>query len=239
MKLRDVIITAASMFLTAQGAANATVVYFNDFESAIGPELALTSGSGTLGLDADSSPASKFLGLNDALSNGGLGNNQVTLSLAGLPAHSAITVKFDAYIMRSMDGGFNCCGPDLFVFNLGAFTRTTTFGGPTQAFPNFLETGGTPSDNAPYTGGTFTGSTEGAFFPVTFVIPHAGSAVAMSFSMNGLQGVFDEGWGLDNLRVDVNSAVAVPEPCTGALVALGALVLGMQSRRRSAQIFGS
>ncbi|NMQ28473.1 hypothetical protein E4Q23_12360 [Candidatus Accumulibacter phosphatis] len=234
MKLRHVVIPAAAMFLAVQGAANATVVYFNDFESAIGPELALTSGSGTLGLDADTSPASKFLGLNDALANGGLGNNQVTLSLTGLPAHSAITVSFDAYIMRSMDGGFNCCGPDYFVFNLGTFTRTTTFGGPTQAFPNFLETGGTPSDNATYTGGTYTGSGEGVFFPVTFTIPDAGSAVAMSFSMNGLQGVFDEGWGLDNLRVEVNGAVS--EPSTNALLAIGALAFGIGSRRRSAQI---
>lgn len=227
MKSSLVVIRAAVLLLAVQGASNAATVYINDFETAIGPGLVLTSGGGVLGLDADSSPASKFLGLDDSIANGGLGNNEVTLSLTGLPTHSTVTVSFDAYIMRSMDGGFTCCGPDEFVFQLGSFTRTTTFGGDTQTFPNFFETGGSPTDNAPYTGGTFTGSAQGAFFPVSFTLPHTDSNVVMTWSMSGLQGVADEGWGLDNIRV-----AAIPEPEMYVFLLTGLGLVGWFSRHR-------
>jgi len=222
-----VFIPAAALFLGIQGGANATSVYFNDFESAIGPQVTLTSGSGVLGLDSVPSPGSKFLGLNDSLADGGLGDNEVTLNLSTLPAHTTMTVQFDAYSLRTMDGGFTCCGPDYFVVELGSFTRTTTLGGLTQAFPNFIETGGTPLDNAAYTGGTLLSL--GVFHPFSFTIPHSDSSVVMSWSMSGLQGVFDEGWGLDNVRVEV---VAIPEPPTYALLMAGLGLIGWFSRHR-------
>jgi hypothetical protein len=179
--------------------------YFNDFESSIGSEWTSTGGGGALGIDAagGGGPGLNFLGLADAVPDGGLANNTVTLTLS-LPTHSEVTVSFDFYGIRSLDGGFNCCGPDYFQFNVDTFTRTTSVGGPTQAFPNFLELGGSASDNPAYAGNQgFLGPSQNAVsIPMSFTVPHAAANLLVNFSMTGLQGVSDEGWGLDNVRVN-------------------------------------
>lgn len=217
---------AATWLAAAAHLAGATV-YFNDFEAAVGPGWAITAGGGSLGLDSEAI-AGSFLGLDDPIPVGGFNNNTVQLMLGSLPTHSSLTVSFNFLQIHSLDGGINCCGPDYFVFSLpGVFARTTTFGGPTQAFPNFIETGGSPSDNPDHFGGI--PGTDTYSYLVSFTIPHTTDSAVLQFSMSGLQDITDEGWGLDNVRVETDTVV--PEPGSLWMLCLGLPVLRILRRK--------
>lgn len=80
--------------LGMSSAAYAVPVYFNDFESAVGPELFTTVPS-SLGLNTTPTNRS-FLGY----SFGALGNDTVNLSLSGLAPHSLVTWRNSWFTKR-------------------------------------------------------------------------------------------------------------------------------------------
>jgi hypothetical protein len=74
--------------------ASAVEVYFNNFQGAVGGEW-----SSTL---VASAPNPDYAGNRKFL--GEFGAETITLSLAGLPAHTSATIEFSLYLIRSWDG---------------------------------------------------------------------------------------------------------------------------------------
>lgn len=80
--------------LLLPASASATLVYSNDFQGAVGSEWSATTVASAPNPDYEGNR--KFLGE--------FGPETVTLTLAGLPAHTAATVEFSLYLIRSWDG---------------------------------------------------------------------------------------------------------------------------------------
>lgn len=202
--------------------------YFTDFESGVGSEWSTSTTSGF--------NATTILGQFD--------NSSTTLTLSGFSAGDTVTVSFDLYILDSWDGQNGTFGPDRFKIAIDSVDMLdTTFSNITdpgweQNYPDGfsgglftaqtgaddrdLSHGGTLPDG--YFGNTlyrFGGSLNPSFTGVA-----TGSTMMFSWTGSGLQGVGDEGWGIDNVRVS-----AVPEP-TSILAFGGALVGYFRSRRK-------
>ncbi len=64
-------------------------------------------------------------------------------------------------------------------------------------------------------------------YHLNYTVPHTDSSVVIQFKGSGLQGITDESWGLDNVRVEVN---VIPLPST--LLLLGTGLLGLAAGRR-------
>ena len=156
---------------------------------------------------------------------GQFGNTTATLSLAGLPAHDAVTISFDLYVINSWDGSdvLRKWGPDGWSFAIdGQSQLSTTFSNqplPSPGAANNVQTFGgqwLPAGTYP----AFTGAAEvntlgykfyrGSYqrlesmdsvYRFTYTVPHAGDSVRFDFRGFGLQGLSDESWGLDNVRV--------------------------------------
>ena len=60
---------------------------------------------------------------------GEFGNQKVSLTLKGLPAHNIVTVQFDLYIIETWDGNNSSFGPDVW--------RLDVDGGPTLLHTTF------------------------------------------------------------------------------------------------------
>jgi len=235
--------------------AHAVLLYENDFESSIGTGWT-TTGPNPLGIDVTPS-GRHFLGeINSQFPNFGFSTETVTLTLGNLIPHTAVTLSFDLYVIQSWDGNgesdppFGQWGIDIFNLNAnhGAPLLHTTFRNvpfPSQSFPGtYTGNYATTPHNAPRTGAA-ENNTLG--YPLDF--PHFGDAVyhfvfplsnsestlQVNFSGIGLQEIWDESWGLDNVRVDV-----VPEPSTILLLMAGFVALLVTSRRHlsGSQVLG-
>jgi len=220
--------------------AYAVPLYQNDFESSVGPEWT-TTGPTPLGIDVTPS-GRHFLGeINNAFPNFGLSNETVTLTLGSLVPHTQLILRFDLYVIQSWDGNgesdppFGKFGIDIFNLNVDndASLLHTTFRNvpfPSQSFPGtYTGAYDTSPHNDPRIGAA-ENNTLG--YPLEF--PHFGdavyhfefpfgnsdSSVRINFSGIGLQEIWDESWGLDNVRVDT-----VPEPSTIVLLTSGLIAL--------------
>ena len=77
----------------------------------------------------------------------------------------------------------------------------------------------------------FAGLGGDSVYNLSFTFPHSDSSLSVSFTYAGLQELSDESWGIDNLRVDIDSAAeTVPEP--GTLLLLGGGLAGLAAIRR-------
>jgi hypothetical protein len=215
--------------------ASATEVYFNNFSTAVGLGWSSTTGTPLI-TTAPYSPNEKFLGTD---STSGISNNTLNLSLGLLP-HTDLTISFDLYIIHSWDGNGPTDGPDhwsLAIDNNPALLDTT-FAMDTaheQSYPgdylssNPAHTGRTANDTLKYSYYYGTNDT----YHLSYTIPHTEDNVVIHFSAWGLQGLTDESWGLDNVRVETT-----PIPIPGSLLILGTGLLGLGGsslwrRRRS------
>lgn len=223
-------------------AAQTTTVYSNDFSAGAGSEWSPSTTDTTPGTLAH--PADAFLGQ--------FGNQTTTLSLTGLATHSQVTVTFDLYMIRTMDGN-GPEGPDSWTLTENGSTliatnfATATGLGQTQDFGGPDGSGGylTGGHYAPFTGATevatlgfLNGSfVEDAVFPLSFTFADASSSLNFNFIGGQNQGIDDESWGLDNVVVKTISS-PVPEASTtasfGLLLALGLGGLIVTARRKKA-----
>jgi len=235
------LVSFLTMFWLA-GPAWSSLVYYNDFQDAVGSEWSDTTVS--------SAPNPDYQG--DRLFLGEFGNDSVTLSLAGLEDHSELSVSFELFVIRSWDGNdttvFNDpLGPDRWQLSVdGSLTLLdTTFsnGNPAgQAYaPDPFSSGcsgyapsQTAGVHAPMTGAsecyslgytfddipnqTFDESMD-SVYNLAFSFAHTGDSLLLDFSGSGLQGLADESWGIDNVNIEIASV-----PLPGAL---GLLVAGL------------
>ena len=220
-------------------AASAAQVYFNDFETSVGDEWSSVLLSPLLITTAPSSE--KFLGTHATY---GLSANTVTLTLPSLSAHSSLTLDLDLYIIQSWDGNsptVRAPGPDRFKLSIdGSTLLDTSFSNITlpegrQSYPGNYPSGDYPRQtNAAATNSLqYSGSMGGdATYHLTYTVEHTAGSAAFDFQAYGLglQGVTDESWGLDNVRVDAN-----PVPLPGTLLLLGSGLLGLAGWRRLRQ----
>jgi hypothetical protein len=218
--------------------AQALVIYENDFQAAVGSEWSKST--------IENTPTPYPTGPRSFL--GQFGNETVTLTLGGLPAHTAVQLDFDLYLIRSWDGSSG--GAPLYDFGNDVF-RVAVQGGPlllAETFSNGNPAGqsyGPNANNPAFTGAAETYSLGYVFndgtinqvmdsvYRFNFLFSDTRNLVAFDFSAFGLQGLDDESWGLDNVRVSLLGMPtrAVDEPATLALLGIGLLGAGLARRR--------
>jgi RHS repeat-associated protein len=225
------------VFLSYAAAASASqTIYFNDFQGTIGGEWSTTAASGLHIASApnpDYGGTRLFLGEygNDTVTlslNGLPTHGQVTVSFSlylirDWNGNNTLVVNGDAL------------GPDVWSLSVadGPVLINTTFsnGDPAgQAYsPSPSATSCNPGYNAVYPPGTYnpmTGATEcyslgymydipplgseqmDSVYELSFTFPHTADSLTLDFAALGLQGIADESWGLDNVRVEVSTEAA-------------------------------
>ncbi len=234
-------LAACAAGLTMGLPASAAVIYQTDFQSGVGNEWshAITQNA----------PTPYSFGPRTFL--GEFGNETVTLSLADLGLHSGVQLDFDLYLIRSWDGSSG--GAALYDYGNDIF-KVATSGGLTlleATFSNGNPAGqsfGPAANNPAYTGAAESYSLGYVFddgilgisqvmdsvYRFSFNFAHGDSLLAFDFSGIGLQGLGDESWGLDNVRVSLlgtQPPTAVPTPAV--LPLLGAGLIGMLWARRT------
>jgi hypothetical protein len=227
-------------FLGAAASVEATTqVFFTDFYSTIPAEI--SPGSATLSgvqLYSGLGPAGNQFGGTFLRSATG---NTVTLSLTGLPQHSAISLQFLFAAIDSLDGTGTFPSGDFFNVTLdGVSVFRESFA---NATPSQIQSYVPPPgvELARHVDLGFTGP--GGFYtdsaynlgvdPVFHNLAHTGTTATFTFRIEGegIQDINDESWAMDNLRVSVTP---VPEPSTVflALAGLGALFFGRKFEAR-------
>ena len=135
----------------------------------------------------------------------------ISLALTNLPAHSALRVAFDLYILKSWDGNSPAYGRDRFILSVagGPALLDTTFSNN----PKISSEGSYqdyPWTNSPPWSGAFSTNTLGyshffydGIYRLQFTFGHTGSNVTLNFrsSLFEGKGTRDESWGLDNVSV--------------------------------------
>ena len=188
-------------------------VYKSDFGKAAGAEWSKTT--------VTKSPSGKHTFL------GPFSNESITLSLGDLPEHSRVRLSFDLMIIMTWDGDLYLDepqahpeGPDLFDVTVdrgprlvhASFVARPSSAEWTQSFP-----GRFPYDHLPagtgaaesrtlgykYLGAGGEGLPDDYVYPIERSFAHRGPSLKIAFSGIHLQGVDDEAWGLDNVRVEV------------------------------------
>jgi hypothetical protein len=156
-----------------------------------------------------------------------------TLTLNNLPGHTSLSFGFLALFLDSWDSTNGTPAPDLLqVLVDGAVIASYTVNNASGTVQDFG--GGTPV-------ALFTQFDDNTFF--TDSVVDMGTATALTFGHsassitlgirgfgNGFQFGTDESWGIDNVRVLLDSAV--PEPASLALVVAALLGAGASTRRR-------
>jgi hypothetical protein len=138
----------------------------------------------------------------------------------GIPDHGRIRLTFDLYIIGSWDGNRSDrnLGPDRWKVAVagGPTLLDTSFGNGspsrspyTQSYP-----GSYPRDQHPKRTGSVENNTLGfadasgnsplqdSVYRLDLVFDHTGPDLVIEFTGLGLQGIEDESWGIDNIRVE-------------------------------------
>lgn len=236
---RAAFLALAIMGASAQAQAGWTTIYTNNFDSGLGGGISgagvLTPVTGYAGVgDAGNQFGGQYL-VNSTGSVWGQANpvpgTPTTLTLTGLPNHSAISLSFLLAIRDSWDGSYyapnpalNIAGYDYFNVSIdGVKLFSETFGFRTaMQQPGYVQSYVAPA------GGLLTGTSArdlaGYIYPDSAYdmgkdplfqsIAHTGSTLTLSFWADGAgwQGGQDESWGIDNLRISLLEPEIPPPP---------------------------
>lgn len=173
------------------------VIYFNDFEGAVGSEWTLPGKSTT--------PSGEdFLGE--------LSNDNEVLTVDSIPQHTTLILEFDLFIIGSWNGNAEdpVAGlPDIIEISVqgGPSLKKTTFSNKIrdrQAFPgDFPGSSFPPGSGAAEMGALLypVGSdfVSDAVYKLRLTFPHTATSVKLNF--NGNHNGSIERWGIDNVRV--------------------------------------
>ena len=227
-----------------QAQAAPVEVYNNDFESdVVGTSINDGLWSANTKINGGTPDTSNFLGgaANTLL---GLSNEEAILSLSGLAPHDSVKVAFNLYLFNTWDGN-GLFGPDTFRFAVNGIEMFS------ETFSNFIGISQTYCPNVPSPCNEGTGSLFGistttpgyrlfSIYHLEIDFASMGPDLDLMFSAFGLQQLADESWGVDNVRVTINTENGggtggdVPEPTTLALIGLGLSGIGAARRRRKA-----
>lgn len=177
--------------------------YFNDFETSAGPEWSSQTRSTT------PTGARTFLGR--------LSNGTVSLTLNNLPTHSQVSITFDLFCIRSLDGnGPAGGGPDNWQIAIAGQpsplfkTNFANYYGQAQAFPDAYGVGSYPGQTGADEINTLgynwdDGKPMNSVYYFrgarTFVVPHTASSITINFTSFQTESVDNESFGLDNVGV--------------------------------------
>lgn len=209
---------AASLLITVSGTASAAVSYFNDFS---GPSDGNWSSYATY--TTTESPVNKVLGRFSGATGGS------TLSLAGFSVGVTVALEFDLYLFDSWDRHFTNANtvspywnPDQVQVSLNG-NVIDSFGYESS---NFVTQGSTGSLLAPKATGQLGGSSnwngtvDDRVFHVTMLFSNTSPSLNLTFAALGSQPLYDESFGIDNIRV-----TTVPGPSSVLLMAAGAMAV--------------
>jgi hypothetical protein len=184
------------------------VAYSGDFEGVVSGEWSNAT--------TDITPSGRmFLGR--------FGNGTVSLTLTNLPEHTDVTVSFDLFIIGAWDGNRtdNGLGPDLWTASVrgGLTLIQTSFGNGDpnsvyrQSYPGWYPDAQNPKRSGAEENNTLgypdpSGLTpiQDSVYQLSFKFSHSASTLTLDFSGAGLQSLDDESWGLDNVRVVVETS---------------------------------
>jgi hypothetical protein len=228
--VRRLALLAGALVLPAAAAQADTILYHNDFETGT-----LDSGWSTAGR-LDQSPAfTRFVGRYSENTATVL-NNSVSLTLpppqvvgtgggeGGGTTTNQYSLSFDFYCIDSWDGNSTTNGPDLFevyINSVNRFSYTFSNTAASQSYP-FL-----PDVGPAYLG--FNAADKDSIYrniTIPFSLPSDQNLI-IKWRSNGLGGITDESWGIDNVTVSV-----VPAPGSVALLGLGCTTMLFRRRRR-------
>lgn len=191
-------------------AAHADVIYSNDFQSgAPGPNWSSNAAVASL------SPFTSYLGRYTM-------DESITLTVPGSAnaAGGPLALTFDFYALDSWDGHNATFGPDWFrvyVNDTLLFDETVSNQGPAHTIRE--------PDIGPIQLGYGTALDSIYRDLVVLFDAPAGSQIKIKFQGHVMQGIPDESWGIDNIRVST-----VPGPGPAALLALGGLIAARRRR---------
>ena len=173
---------------------NSGLIYFNDFEASAGNEWSNNQ--------IEQTPnGQKFLGR--------FNNSSLTLTVGDLAAHQRIRVSFDLYIIRSWDGderwGFSIDGTQMLYTSFAHWSSQAYPGEVNQGVSNPTRTGATGI-------GTLGWGSDGwgdTVYRMSFTSLHTANAATLNFSGSNLEGIDNESWGIDNIKVLAYSGIIV------------------------------
>lgn len=224
---------AAAILLGASSTAPAAVSYFNDFSGSSDGKWSNYTTFTTTG----ASPGGQVLG---RFAGAGGGSS---LSLTGLDAHDFVLVEFDLYLFDSWDKHYtgtspsnpgtvnSAWNPDIarvsmdgavtndFSLEYGRNVLTDLMNDSTYSLTKSGEFGGAA---------TWTGRVLDEVFHVSVLLAHTASTLNLSFTSLGGNGLNDESFALDNVRV----STVVPSPSSVLLLAAGAVFAHRNRRQR-------
>lgn len=253
-KIISLITFTFAFFLFSITQANASLVYFNDFQGSVGNEWSNAS--------TEDAPNPDLVSWGRFLGQFG-GADTVSLSLSGLPS-GMITISFDTYFIRSWDGNDTTFGPEFFAVstNTGLTLLYDTFSNGNPAGQSYVGNGiKAPayqfSSNTSMTGSlqqyslgyffydwpnsekyetdNLIGEAMDSVYHFDFSFLNTEDDLEFIFAGIGLQSDWvtapngdtyrDESWGLDNVKV------SVPEP--SSLILLISSLFGLIPLYRS------
>lgn len=212
MRISTCFVCAFVVVLAAGRCGAQTVVYSEDFEARSSfPEWSTvaTDPAYQNPIKTERSPLGgrRFLGR--------FGAQQATLTLTGLKRHDTVIVEFDWFILASMDGAdpfyaesFTIAEPSAGVAYCTSFSNFDFVADPSarQAFPGTCGAGDFPPKSGAAERNTLGYSfarAGDAVYRMRLVFAHTNPTLALSIAGEGLQELYDESWGIDNMKVSI------------------------------------
>lgn len=223
-------LAAFALMILAQAPAQSAVVY--SFNNAL--SCSALSGGCSIATDSNllepSQGYSSLAGFDSQFARG----TSITAQLWGMPTHTSVSIDFLLAVIDSWDGLTGAAaGPDVFEVKVDG---VTVFSAGYDIF--------NAGDQSPILGTQlaynvqlgFSGWNDAAYDMASVAalhgIAHSAANMTVQFLFANSQGLSDESFAIENLRISVPSN-GVPEPSILALLALGLAGIGFSRRRRA------